>query len=144
MSWLPFCSKLKSLPTSAFENIKKYFWIDRSVKLKTKVRMNAETTILKIKLIYRYHMKAYEMKNIFPHSNFWISTYRLVKMHLTRCYQFFSYRIDFKQKKNVKIVTFSEFFSFLTQTYRRSGIGNHLVHNEHFHLYFHIIRIFLW
>ena len=51
MSWLPFCSKLKSLTTSAFENIKKYFWIDRSVKLKTKVRMNAETTILKIKLI---------------------------------------------------------------------------------------------
>ena len=32
--------------------------------------MNAEATVFKIKLIYGYNMNAYEIKNTFPHSNF--------------------------------------------------------------------------
>ena len=34
---LPFCFKLKSLPTFAFENTKKYFLTNRSVKMNAKL-----------------------------------------------------------------------------------------------------------
>ena len=40
--------------------------------------MNAETTVLKITLNDGYHMKAYEIKNMFPHSNLQIRIHRSV------------------------------------------------------------------
>ena len=40
--------------------------------------MNAETTVLKITLNDGYHMKAYEIKNMFPHSNLPIRIHRSV------------------------------------------------------------------
>ena len=45
--------------------------------------MNAETTVFKINLKDWYHMKAYEIKNRFPHSNLPIRIHRSVVIKST-------------------------------------------------------------
>ena len=83
-------SQIKISTNFRIRKYQKYFWNDRSVKMNTKLWMNAETTVFKINLKDGYHMKSYEIKNTFPHSNFWIWLTGRLKLK-TRCWPYFTY-----------------------------------------------------